>query len=175
MSNGKKDPGGSTPGGSGTGGGSGGKAILYGYKVFRVSEGKYKSAIETRKELVVEYGVTASEASKTGSSVDVKTEYKPQDNKHRLLVFDSIKNSRAFQKTLSYETELWLCEVKDPVPMQYLLALPNATECTSFWDKVMTGTAHGLYKRLPKPIKLFLAPPGTISVKTIRLIRPIAE
>jgi len=160
------DPGGDKPG-------KPTKAMLHGYKVFHVSEGKYKSAIETRKELTVEYGISADAAANTGGSVDTKIEFKPKDPKHRLLVFDSIKNGSAFQKTLSYETELWLCEVKDPVPMTYLLALPNSVECTTFWDKVMTGTAHCLYKRLPKPIKLFLAPPGTISVKTIRLIERV--
>lgn len=164
-----------------------GKPMLYGYKVLKRADGVYVSAIETRLEQKVAYGAYAKsvEQVKAFAAIDVvkpidfevidtKIEYKSMDPKQRVLVFGSIKNATAFQKLLSYSTDVWLCEVKDPIPMQYLLQNPSAQNASSFWDKAMTGMAHGVYRNLPPSMKLFVAPPGTISVKSIRLIKRVA-
>lgn len=162
------------------------KPISYGYKVLKRDSGKYVSAVETGAEQKVQYGLyakTESQAKEFGSmsmlkpialdAVDTTVEFKHVDPKQRVLVFDSIKNAVAFQKRLSYPTDVWQCEVKDPVPAPYLLKNPSTENTASFWDKFMTGMAHGVYRNLPATMKLFIAPPGTVSVKSVRLIKRV--
>ena len=172
------------------------KAKKFGYKVLRVEGDSYVSAIESKQEMKMDYGVCLSTAAKIATVtakeagfddaeiamavksrgaelVDTTVEYATPDGVQKLLVFDSIKNAKAFQRLLKGETELWLCEVTDPRMQKHLLLFPTPENSTTFWDAMTSMVGYEVYKVLPRSMKLFLAPPGTISVKTIRLIERV--
>ena len=168
----------------------------FAYKVFRVEEGQYVSAITSRKELKMNYGtsltavkdavVTAAreagfaeeeiamsvKASEV-SLVDTAIEYVTPDGVQRLLVFDSIKNAKAFQKLVKGETEIWLCEVTDPKQQKHLLLFPTPENSATFWEAMTSIIEYGIYNVLPRSTKLFFAPPGTLAVSSLKLISKI--
>ena len=172
------------------------KAKKFGYKVLRVEEGKYVSAIESKAEMKMDYGVSLegakvevmSTARKAGFDdveiamaiksseaelIDTSVEYATPDGVQRLLVFDSIKNAKAFQRLLKGKTELWLCEVTDPRKQKHLLLFPTPENSATFWDAVTSTVEYEIYKVIPRSMKLFIAPPGTIAVSSLKLISKI--
>jgi len=167
-----------------------GKSMSYGYKVFKVNQGRYVSAIESKKTLMVDYGVSVAtakeqiakspngkkydeadvlivlQATDPSNLIDTTTEFKGTGNA-KLLVFDSIKNAKAFQKTLAYETEIWKCEVTQPEGQDYLLLYPTKANVDDFWVKRSKG------EKFAPGSKIFVAPTGTLAVKTLRLISKV--
>ena len=167
-----------------------GKSMLYGYKVLKVEAGKYTSAIESKKDLKVEYGISVAtakeqiikspngkkydevevskvlQATDPSNLIDTSTEFKATGSA-KLLVFDSIKNAKAFQKTLAYETEVWKCEVTEPNVQYSLLLYPTKSNVEVFWGKVNKG------EKLNRNTLVFIAPTGTLAVKTLRFISKV--
>jgi hypothetical protein len=167
-----------------------GKSMFYGYKVLRVEEGRYASAIESKKDLKVDYGISVATAKEQivkspngkkydeadvlkvlqvtdpSALIDTTKEFKATGNT-KLLAFDSIKNAKAFQKTLAYETEVWKCEVTEPNIQYSLLRYPTKSNADVFWGKVNNG------EKLSRNILVFIAPTGTLAVKTLRLISKV--
>lgn len=172
------------------------KAKQFGYKVLRVEGDSYVSAIESKQEMKMDYGVCLSTAAKVATAtakeagfedteiamtvkareaelVDTTVEYATPDGVQKLLVFDSIKNAKAFQKLLKGETEIWLCEVTDPRAQKHLLMFPTPEDSVTFWDAVTSMVGYEIYKVLPRSMRLFLAPPGTLAVSSLKLISKI--
>jgi hypothetical protein len=167
-----------------------GQGMFYGYKVFKVDHGRYVSAIESKKTLMIDYGVSVAKASDQivksekakkytedevlmalwasdpADLIDTTTEFKGTGNA-KLLVFDSIKNAKAFQKTLAYETEIWKCEVTQPEEQDYLLLYPTKANVDDFWVKRSKG------EKFAPGSKIFVAPTGTLAVKTLRFISKV--
>lgn len=171
-------------------------AKQFGYKVLRIEDGVYVSAIESRKEMQMNYGIsldvaksnvtmaakeagfadeeilTAVKASEK-ELVDTTVEYSTPDGVQRLLIFDSIKNAKAFKKLLKNEVEIWLCEVTDPKMQKHLLLFPTPEDSVTFWDAMTSMVGFEIYKVIPRSMKLFLAPPGTMSVASLKLISKV--
>jgi hypothetical protein len=174
------------------------KAKMFGYKVLRVENGLYVSAIESKKEMQMDYGISMSTAKEMATIaakeagfedkeismaiktletelVDTTIEYATPDGVQRLLVFDSIKNAKAFQRLIKGETEIWLCEVTDPKHQKHLLLFPTPENSVSFWEAMTSIIEYGIYNVLPRSTKLFFAPPGTLAVSSLKLISKITK
>ena len=172
------------------------KPKMFGYKVLRVENGLYVSAVESKKEMKMDYGISMSTAkemitiaakeagfedsdivmavkSLETELVDTTVEYATPDGVRRLLVFDSIKNAKAFQKLIKGETEIWLCEVTDPKQQKHLLLFPTPENAATFWEAMTLMVGYEVYKVLPRSMRLFIAPPGTLAVSSLKLISKI--
>jgi len=174
------------------------KPKMFGYKVLRVEDGLYVSAIESKKEMKMTYGISKSSAKEMATIaakeagfededikmavktleaelVDTTIEYATPDGVRRLLVFDSIKNAKAFQRLIKGETEIWLCEVIKPLQQKHLLLFPTPENSDTFWEVMTSIIEYGIYNVLPRSMKLFLAPPGTLAVSSLKLISKITK
>jgi hypothetical protein len=65
----------------------------------------------------------------------------------------------------------------DPKPMALVAILPKYESgmFADVWSALMVGVAKGVYRAMPKSIKLMVAPPGTLSVLTVKFIKEVPD